>query len=571
MPLQMQKRTRGYILTRQGAEKLEAAKREWESQHGAGCTEEKMRELTSPFKENGLDPGTIRKIFKGEERVDKKSIRCLFSVFNLQLDDDDLTSELQACLPKLDPNFLGRDEAIADLNNLVRQGAKVILIQAEGGIGKTTLAEQYFKIQSFDLVLELYMTKETENIKPVEGRIEQWLRKFKDEPGRDFDTTLDKLREHLWDDSRRIGVLIDNLEPALKNGLFRDTSWRYADLLRMLASVRSVTLITSREPLYEPGIRADLYQLKELKEEDWKQYFDRHDIKTSSPALGEMHHAYGGNAEAMYIFKGAIRHECKGDLEAYWQRNSKDLLRYPTLENLVQGQFEKLRQDNPQAYKLLYRSSCYRYQDIPRVPKEGLFGLLWDVPEERHRLRIVDALQSRSLVKVRDEGYYLHPLIQAEARERLHSIGEWEAANYNAALFWIQVLGQDETLEVHAKKVFTFECLYHCLKGKNLELSEAIKLSDNLSNSCNMMKAAYELADSCYHIGLGYHQLAINFYLGRKPKESQEKFQESREKFQEAILRFSQLEALKLAEKVKQALDSMNISEACCSTAEPRF
>lgn len=121
MPLQMQKRTRGYILTRQGAEKLEDAKREWESQHGAGCTEEKMRELTSPFKENGLDPGTIRKIFKGEQRVDKKSIRCLFSAFNLQLDDDDLTSEPQACLPKLDPNFLGREEAIANANIPVSQ------------------------------------------------------------------------------------------------------------------------------------------------------------------------------------------------------------------------------------------------------------------------------------------------------------------------------------------------------------------------------------------------------------------------------------------------------------------
>lgn len=118
----MPKRTRGYILTSKGAKKLQDAKREWESQHSAGCTEEKMRELTSPFKENGLDFGTIRKIFKGEERVDKKSIRCLFSAFNLQLEDDDLTCEPQACLPKLDRNFLGREEAIANLETPVSQG-----------------------------------------------------------------------------------------------------------------------------------------------------------------------------------------------------------------------------------------------------------------------------------------------------------------------------------------------------------------------------------------------------------------------------------------------------------------
>ncbi|MBD2014413.1 NACHT domain-containing NTPase [Microcoleus sp. FACHB-53] len=122
MPLQMQKRTRGYVLTPEGAKKLEAAKREWETQHEARCTEEKMNELTSPYKERGLDVGTIRKIFKGEKTVDKKSIHCLFSAFNLQLDDDDLTSEPQACLPKLDPNFLGRDEAIANLKTTVSQG-----------------------------------------------------------------------------------------------------------------------------------------------------------------------------------------------------------------------------------------------------------------------------------------------------------------------------------------------------------------------------------------------------------------------------------------------------------------
>jgi len=37
-------------------------------------------------------------------------------------------------------NFVGREEAIANLNNLVTQGAKVIVIQSPGGVGKTTLA-----------------------------------------------------------------------------------------------------------------------------------------------------------------------------------------------------------------------------------------------------------------------------------------------------------------------------------------------------------------------------------------------------------------------------------------------
>jgi hypothetical protein len=240
------------------------------------------------------------------------------------------------------------------------------------------------------------------------------------------------------------------------------------------------------------------------------------------------------------------------------------------LEDLVKSQFDRLDKHDSDAYRLLCRLGCYRYQEIPSVPIYGVSCLLWDVPKEQHR-RIIKSLQDRSLLEFSKGEYWLHPVIRAEAIERLRSEGEWEAANCEAALFWVKLLRQGETLEVHFKKVLAFECLYHCLKGKNLEVSEAIKLSDNLSNSYNMMKEAYELADSCYHIGLKYHQVAINFYLDGKAKESQEKFQESREKFQEAILGFSQLEALKLAEKVKHALDSMNISEACCTTAEPRF
>lgn len=97
----MLKRNRGYILTSTGVKKLEEAKREWETQHSDRCTQEKMRCLTSNFKEDGLDPGTVRKIFKAEKEVDKESIRCLFRAFDLQLDDGDLEQVKQNDIPSL--------------------------------------------------------------------------------------------------------------------------------------------------------------------------------------------------------------------------------------------------------------------------------------------------------------------------------------------------------------------------------------------------------------------------------------------------------------------------------------
>jgi hypothetical protein len=220
-------------------------------------------------------------------------------------------------------------------------------------------------------------------------------------------------------------VLIDNLEPALINGEFIEPHQSYyVELLTVLAhpSVQSITLVTSREPLYEPGIMGlqtfQTYLLEGLKKKAWEKYFDSQNISININSLSEMHRAYGGNALAMDLLSSDIRKQSQGSLEVYWQENRDDLLRHPTLEKLVQRQFNKLRDDNSQAHELLCRFGFYPNRNFPAVPKVWLFCLLWDVPEKR-RQRVIDDLCARSLLKVNDEGYYLHPMIRVEAVERL--------------------------------------------------------------------------------------------------------------------------------------------------------
>lgn len=400
-----------------------------------------------------------------------------------------------------DPNFVGRESAIADLNTLIEQGKKAILIQAEGGVGKTTLAWRYLKTQSFDLVLPLYMAKERQNITSVESAIEEWLKRyFNEEPGREFGISLDRLRQKLADDSQKIGILIDNLEPALENGKFISEHRQYAEFLRMLThpAVQSVTLITSREPIHEEGIFIELYPLKELSEAAWNQYLKNCHINTgydplnNSSFLCQMHQAYGGNAEAMFILSGAIKTDCEGDLEAYWQENYEDLLIHPTLENLVKSQFDKLQQDNQQAYQLLCRLGCYRYQDVPRVLKEGVFALLWDVPEVRHK-RVVKALEYRSLVKVCNQEYFLHPVIRSEAIERLRASEDWEKTNRQAAEFWTDSVKTVETVE---DALTAFEAYYHYVEIGDFDRASAviIKRRDfKLGNDEHLGRSFYRL------------------------------------------------------------------------------
>ncbi len=447
-------------------------------------------------------------------------------------------------ISEYDPNFVGRQSVIADLNTLIEQGKKVILIQAEGGVGKTTLAWRYLKTQSFDLVLPLYMAKERQNITSVESAIEEWLKRyFDEEPGREFGISLDRLRQKLTDGSQKIGILIDNLEPALENGKFISEHRRYVEFLRMLTNptIQSVTFITSREPLHEEGVFIEIYPLKELSEAAWNQYLKNCDINTgyeplnNTSALCKMHQAYGGNAEAMFILSGAIKTDCEGDLEAYWQENHEDLLIHPTLENLVKSQFDKLQQDNQQAYQLLCRLGCYRYQDVPRVLKEGVFALLWDVPEVR-RKRVVNALEYRSLVKVCNQEYFLHPVIRSEAIERLRASEDWEKTNTQAAEFWTESVKTVETVE---DALTAFEAYYHYVEIGDFDRASAviIKRRDfKLGNDEHLGRSFYRLGlleqmigsinfikndiETPYYLASIYNILGNIYWITGKLKES---------------------------------------------------
>ncbi len=369
-------------------------------------------------------------------------------------------------------SFVGRERAIADLNQFVSQGAKIIVIQGEGGLGKTTLARKYLDTQEFDLQLELWMPTEQESITPAENMVEEWLRKnFNEETERDFGINLERLRRRLRDPDRRIGVLIDNLESALNGeGKFIDTRRPYVDLLRVLAdsSVRSVTLITSRERLYEPSVSVQPYRPDSLSEEDWKQFFSSRQIRTESGVLSEMWRSYGGNAKAMAILSGAILTDSDGDIEAYWQENKDDLLIEQELNHLVASQFTRLQTVDIDAYQLLCRLGCYRYQDISHISTEGVLCLLWDVPLERRR-RVIRSLQERSLLEGRrEQKYWLHPVIRAMAIAKLKSSHEWTTTHQNAAEFWMQSVQIVNTVEDALRAL---EAYHHYLEIGNLELA----------------------------------------------------------------------------------------------------
>ncbi len=403
--------------------------------------------------------------------------------------------------PPFSHTLLGRDGAIADLNALVQQGCNVIVIQGEGGLGKTTLAQHYlqnWQAQGFDRVLELLMAKEPQHITSAARVVEEWLKQdFNQEPGAEFGVSLARLKRQLQ--QHRVGILIDNLEPALDpDGRLIAPHRDYVELLRVLADPRlqSVTLITSRDRLCEPDLAVAHYRLPRLELAAWQQFFrDRGPVTaTTLPTLQQMHHAYGGNAKAMGILWGAIQSDFQGDMVAYWQDNQQDLLATRDLRNLVASQIDRLQQLDPAAYRLLCRLGCYRYQDQPTVCADGVLCLLWDVPPSQQR-QVITSLRNRSLVEWQQGQYWLHPAIQAEAIARLRHSPDWEAAHRHAAEFWTN---QVTTIQTSQDALQALEAHYHYLEIQDYAAAASVILKSRT----NQWRQFLPLGSTLYRMGL---------------------------------------------------------------------
>jgi hypothetical protein len=450
------------------------------------------------------------------------------------------------------------------------------------------------------------MAKETKNITPIESVVEELLRDLKGEPAQDFGITLKRLKQQLK--TQRVGVLIDNLEPALdKDGKFIEAHQDYVELLSVLADpgVQSVTLITSRERINESRAIVKPYELKGLDEEAWRQYLRSRDIAIDSPALSEMHKAYGGNAKAMEILCGTIQSDYECDLEVYWQDNQKALLVEGELGDLVKSQFDRLKKHDPDAYRLLCRLGCYRYQEIPAISIWAVWCLLWDVPEAQY-MQVIKTLQDRSLVEFQKGEYWLHPVIQEESIARMRGKLEWTLANTAALKFWnIYTYYKVNTLD---EKLTNEECIqmfYHCLnlsseKEGNFKEAEKIfgevgerrefeefayifvmnlylramislpvvkigsslqeEVRDNLKTACSIFiklgkieqaekamriikngASTYDIAEACYEVGLWHRRFSISSQVNY---------------FKIAILLFEKLGAYEQVEKVRRAMES---------------
>jgi len=141
---------------------------------------------------------------------------------------------------------------------------------------------------------------------------------------------------------------------------------------------------------------------------------------------------------------------------------------------------------------------CYRYQDVPTVPIEGLFCLLWDVPENRHR-RVIKSLQDRSLVDFEDGKFWLHPVIRKEGINRLKSCEDWKVTNKSIALLWTNSV---QTIENIGDALIAFEAYYHLVAIEDWNAASEVLIAERKNKWFRFSREGESLGWSFYRLGL---------------------------------------------------------------------
>jgi tetratricopeptide (TPR) repeat protein len=422
------------------------------------------------------------------ERVTKTNLK---SILQRQLN-----APLSAPKTMGDRQFIGRESTIASLDELIHQGQRTIAIVGEGGIGKTTLAQQYLKTAGCDLILELVMAKELSQITPAAIVVEEWLRQdLQCEPGREFSISLLRLKRQL--SSRKIGILIDNLEPVLnQHGQIVVARRDYLELLRVLTDrqLLGITLITSRDRLCEIDLNLNHYRLSGLDLQTWQTYFSYRQIDATATELAPLHHRYGGNAKAMEIIAGNIQADFASNIAIYIRFDRSLQSVEIGLQQLISNQFDRLKTLDTDAYQLLCRAGCYRYQDLSRVDVDALLCLLWEIEPSR-RIKVLSALNNRSLIESHCGQYWLHPAIRAEAIARLQHTEDWIKSHQSAANYWtesVTKITDDRTA------IVALEAYYHYLEIDDFARAAKVLLQPRHNQWAQFLP----LASSLYRLGL---------------------------------------------------------------------
>jgi WD40 repeat protein/transcriptional regulator with XRE-family HTH domain len=404
MTKQKNKRIRGLILSRQGWQKLQDAKTDWEfaTNQGNKITLEEIAERA------GLTTATIRKILTRNEGVDRRSIVILFSALNLELAAEDCTKptpQKQSGLidRKIDWGeaidvsvFYGRTKELETLARwILEDRCRLISVIGIGGIGKTTLS---IKItQEVKSQFECLIWRSLRDAPPIEEFLINLIQFLSEQPvvGKDIPTNVRDKITLLINCLRasRCLVVFDNIESLMcdenRAGICADEYQEYSQLFQRLAASehQSCVLLTTREksqdviPLEGEASLVRSLQLDGLKKQDGEAILQQKGLESSAAEFANLVERYNGNPLALKIVGTTIRDLFESNVADFLRQ---DMAIFGDINDLLTQQFQRLLDIED---RIMY------WLAINREPIT-LEQLQADLVDSSTQLKLIDGLES---------------------------------------------------------------------------------------------------------------------------------------------------------------------------------